>query len=1072
MRVAAVVLVAAAMALSAAPRSDRWIVVLNDPPAAQAERANRASAATRLATRQKTLEGQIARRKGVRLLGRSQTLINAVYVSGTREDAQAIASIAGVQRVVKQRAYKRQDIKAAEQVRAVFAWDAVGGEQKAGAGMRIAVLDSGIDIQHPSLVDPSLEMPSGFPKCDEGYCDGYTSSKVIAARSFIKTQAIPDDPTSSRPDDYSPRDRVGHGTAVASLAAGMRTDGPGGTVQGVAPKAFLGNYKIFGSPGVNDVVYDQTLIDALEAAYNDGMDIAVIALGTPALWSVDDYGSACSADPGTPCDARVDIVEQATRAGMLVITPAGNTGDTGLHPPGLGTINTPGTSPSAVTVGSMSNTHRYFATVRAKGADDVPANLATINAQLSNGLKPGKATARRVVDVATLQDTTQACTDLPAGSLDGAIALIQRGGCDFIIKLGIAQKAGATAVVFYQVDGSDLLFPIAAIQEAGIPAVLISNTDGKALKSWIASHKDTAQLEIDPTLREIDTSDSANQVSYFSSRGPAIGDLSIKPDLVAVGAGLYVATQSYDPNGDMYSADGFTTVEGTSLAAAQVAGAAALIWQKNPDMTPQAVKSVLINTANGDVNEVSSTGTSARARNVAIGAGKLDVENALRSTVTVSPSTISFGIPSNSGFPSGGIRFSNWGPSAVTLSFEVQARDADQRAGVQLSAQTLTLQSRQAGTVQIRVGGTVPNAGAYEGVILVRGAGTTLRIPYLYLMYSDVPYNLIPLTGDGFIAEPGTRVDLNFLSADRAGISTVDSVIDVRPGEGGGRIQNKSTATDIYGIGIGVAFTGDTLGYQEFIVDVGSGNNKVSYLFTGRNRATPTIADGGITSAVGGGSTIAPGSLVRIKGSALAEASLSRFTPYLPLSLANVSVSFDDTANKTSYPGHLVRVSPEEVIVQAPWELEGLDSIRMKVSLGYESQTSLATVGVSRFSPAFFQTSDGLVVATDSDGVAITADHAATAGKEIRLDVSGLGPVNNRPASGEAVSGRDSTTHAVPEVTIGGRKAEVSYTGLKPGSPAVYQVSVIVPAELTSGMYPVTLSIDGISAPETKTVVR
>lgn len=1074
MRVAAVVLVAAAMALSAAPRPDRWIAILNDPPAARAERADRASAAARLGVRQRTLESQIAKRKGVRVLGRSQRLINAVYFSGTREDAAAVRQMSGVQRVAKQRYYKRQDIKAAEQVRAVFAWDAVGGEENAGKGMRIAVLDSGIDTQHPSLVDPSLEMPSGFPKCDEGFCDGYTSPKVIAARSFIRTQAIPDDPTYSRPDDYSPRDRVGHGTAVASLAAGIRTDGPAGTLQGVAPKALLGNYKIFGSPGVNDFVSDQTLIEALEAAYADGMDIAVIAVGAPALWSVDDFGGICDLGAGMACDAQVDIVEQAVEAGMIVVTDAGNTGDTGLHPPGLGTINTPGTAPSAITVGAMSNTHRYFATVRAKGgAKEVPAHLAEINAALSNGLRPDKPLSRRVVDVATLQDTRQACEELPAGALDGAIALIQRGGCEFVLKLGFAQKAGAVAAVIYQIDGNDLLFPIDFVREAGIPAVMISNTDGKALKEWIASHSEDAQVEIDPALRELDSSDTANQVSYFSSRGPSIGRLAIKPDLVAVGSGLYVATQSYDPNGDMYSADGYTAVQGTSFAAAQVAGAAALVWQKYPDMTPQAVRSVLVNTANNEVSEVGADGAVALARNVAIGAGKLDVENALRSTVTVSPETLSFGIPENSGYPSGSIRFSNWGPTAVTLSFEVQARDADSRSGVQLSASTLTLQSRQAGTVQVRVGGTVPNAGAYEGAILVRGGGTTLRIPYLYLMYSDIPYNIVPLTGDSFVAEPGTRVDLNFLSADRFGIPTVDSVIDARAGEGGGRIERKSSATDLYGIGLGVAFTGDSVGYQEFVVDIGSGSNKVSYLFTGRNRATPVIAEeGGVSSAIGGGTTIAAGSLVRIRGSALAEATLSRFTPYLPLSLANVSVSFDDTANKTSYPGRVVRVSPEEVVVQAPWELEGLESVQLKVSIGYTSQSALATVGVSRFSPAFFETGDGLAVATDAEGVAITAEHGAVAGQEIHFDVSGLGPVNNRPASGEAAPGRDSTTHGVPEVTIGGQKAEVSYTGLKPGSPAVYQVSVIVPADLTGGTYPVTLSIDGISANASKTVIR
>ncbi len=57
------------------------------------------------------------------------------------------------------------------------------------------------------------------------------------------------------PDDLSPRDHMGHGTAIAMIAAGVQNTGPQGTIQGVAPKAFLGNYKVFGSPSVNDFPY-------------------------------------------------------------------------------------------------------------------------------------------------------------------------------------------------------------------------------------------------------------------------------------------------------------------------------------------------------------------------------------------------------------------------------------------------------------------------------------------------------------------------------------------------------------------------------------------------------------------------------------------------------------------------------------------------------------------------------------------------------------------------------------------------------------------------------------------------
>jgi len=108
--------------------------------------------------------------------------------------------------------------------------------------------------------DDSLVAPDGFPK---GRSEDlpYTNSKVIVARSYVAQL--------SAPDDLSPTDHIGHGTAAAMIAAGVRNTGPAGTIVGVAPKAYLGNYKVFGSPGVNDFTTGQVLINALQDALND-----------------------------------------------------------------------------------------------------------------------------------------------------------------------------------------------------------------------------------------------------------------------------------------------------------------------------------------------------------------------------------------------------------------------------------------------------------------------------------------------------------------------------------------------------------------------------------------------------------------------------------------------------------------------------------------------------------------------------------------------------------------------------------------------------------------------------------
>ena len=85
------------------------------------------------------------------------------------------------------------------------------------------------------------------------------------------------------------------------------------TISGVAPKAFLGNYKIFGSPGVNDVVYDSAVIPALDDAVSDGMDIAVLSFGRPAVWAPADKGNTCQLAATQPCDPLADAVENARK---------------------------------------------------------------------------------------------------------------------------------------------------------------------------------------------------------------------------------------------------------------------------------------------------------------------------------------------------------------------------------------------------------------------------------------------------------------------------------------------------------------------------------------------------------------------------------------------------------------------------------------------------------------------------------------------------------------------------------------------------------------------------------------
>src|SRR5262245_32270547 len=155
------------------------------------------------------------------------------------------------------------------------------------------------------------------------------------------------------------------------------------------------------------------------------MDVVVMAFGVqPAFQAL-----AC---PDNDCDqdkfSMEQAVQRAANLGMTVVVSAGNDGQQGVRTPALNTINSPGTVPTAITVGSSSNLHVLYATVTADGAP--------INALFGDAPLPAQGVT------APLRNAGQACTAQAAGSLDGAIALIQRGACDFNVKINNAQAAG------------------------------------------------------------------------------------------------------------------------------------------------------------------------------------------------------------------------------------------------------------------------------------------------------------------------------------------------------------------------------------------------------------------------------------------------------------------------------------------------------------------------------------------------------------------------------------------------------------------------------------------------------
>src|SRR5450759_3693828 len=175
---------------------NRYALILQDEPVASRyvtrEQLHTAAAdgyRRQLALRQSAVHQELARR-GVPIISSVSEVLNAVFVSAPAERVAELAAIPGVLGVRPMRQMHMELNKATQLMNAPAAWNLVGGQSNAGAGIKIGILDTGIDQNHPAFQDSSLAFPSGFPKFS-GSPDArsYTNTKVIVAVSYTHLRA-------------------------------------------------------------------------------------------------------------------------------------------------------------------------------------------------------------------------------------------------------------------------------------------------------------------------------------------------------------------------------------------------------------------------------------------------------------------------------------------------------------------------------------------------------------------------------------------------------------------------------------------------------------------------------------------------------------------------------------------------------------------------------------------------------------------------------------------------------------------------------------------------------------------
>ena len=527
-----------------------------------------------------------------------------------------------------------------------------------------------------------------------------------------------------------------------------------------------------------------------------------------------------------------------------------------------------------------------------------------------------------------------------------------------------------------------------------------------------------------------------------------------------------MAGESYDPLGELYSSTGFTVAAGTSFSTPLVAGAAALVKQKNPRYTAAQIKSALMNTAASDVL-LDTRNLPMDVRQ--LGAGRVDVAAALSNSVIVVPGSLSFGaLPRTSTLPvTQTLSLTNAGTTSVALIVSVVVSKASAGANLIVSKQSLTLAAGATDIVDVVLQGSMPAPGAYSGSLNFQGTGVTLRVPYLYLVGDGVAANLITLS-DGFGANVGESGLIAFRLVDSFGVPVSGAAVSFVP-RGTATIKEADSKTDLNGIAGADVVVGALPGSYTYTATAG-GQRKT---FTAYASQKPTIPPNGIVNAATfEPSAVAPGSYVTIFGSALSDYTDFAPTARLPLAVAYATVSFDVPSAKISAPGHLSFASSGQVNVQVPWELEGQSSALVKVSNGGRPG-SVVTLQLAAAAPGIFEVSKGVAAVLNTDFKLVSATNAAKRGQAIQIYANGLGAVTNPPESGSPASGTKlSNTKLTPLVSIGGQAAQVLFSGLAPGFPGLYQVNVIVPGNAAVGNQLLTIAINGVTSKASGVIVQ
>ncbi|MGD6959485.1 S8 family serine peptidase [Rossellomorea aquimaris] len=452
-----------------------------------------------------------------------------------------------------------------------------------GKGIKVGVIDTGIDYTHPDLKDA---YKGGYD-----FFNNDTDPMETTYEDWKKSGELEIHPLNG--STYY----TDHGTHVSGTIAGQGKNEADYAVTGVAPGVELYAYKVLGPYGSGSL---STIIAGIDQAVEDGMDVINLSLGSPS---------------NNPLDPSSIAINNAVQAGTVAVIAAGNSGSD------LYTLGSPGTSALALTVGASD----YSITIpTAEGTVSSSDNLSLTNLRL--------LAKNYNDDLTTLKDEALSIVNVGLGSVydywgkdvNGKIALIARGNISLNEKVMNAKNHGAKAVLLYNDNPEEGQIPYYLGESFKfIPTFSLTNEQGLQLVELVK--QDSATFTLD-TIGELKT--NGDTLADFSSRGPSNRIYDIKPEVTAPGVAVYSSVPAY-VHGEEHLNDyqyAYQRFSGTSMAAPHVAGAAALLLQSHKDYKPDDVKAALMNTADSMQKDYSV---------FEVGAGRIDVYEAVHSDVQV-----------------------------------------------------------------------------------------------------------------------------------------------------------------------------------------------------------------------------------------------------------------------------------------------------------------------------------------------------------------------------------------------------------------------------------------------------